>query len=159
MTKKSFKQERRLKLDKESQDCMRKQLEAFREKFGRDPDPEDPVFFGPRSDVPRPMDLADFDAEVVEVMCEAGIRPELIHAYIRTGLIVAQENRKYLSKEDRMAWDRAILEYFERIETPGKHQRKQDEFGSNSEPIRYRRATGPHTHRRRSAIDPEGDLS
>jgi hypothetical protein len=159
MSKKSFKRARTLKPDKASQDCIRQQLEAFREKFGRDPGPEDPVFFDPCSDVPRPMDLADFDAEVVEVMCEAGIRPGLIHAYIRTGLMVTRENRKYLSQEDRMAWDRAILEYFERIETKGKNQRKQDEFVSRREPIQYRRATGPHTHRRRSAIDSEGDLS
>src|SRR5688500_18727784 len=115
MTKKSSKRARTLKLDKGSQHSIRQQLEASREKFGRDPGPEDPVFFDPRSDMPRPMDLADFQAEVVDVMCKADIRPELIHAYIRTGLIVTRENRKYLSQEDRMAWDRAILEYFEHI--------------------------------------------
>jgi hypothetical protein len=127
---------------------MRQQLEAFRKKFGRDPGPEDPVFLDPHSDVPRPVGLADFQAEVVEVMCKADIRPELIHAYIRTGLIVTRDNRKYLSQEDRRAWDRAILEYLERINTEGKLQRKQDEFASPREPISNHPATGPHAHRR-----------
>jgi hypothetical protein len=31
------------------------QLGLFRKKFGRDPGPEDPVFFDPKCDVPTPI--------------------------------------------------------------------------------------------------------
>jgi hypothetical protein len=36
---------RTVKLDPESMDMMQQQLQAFREKFGREPGPDDPIFF------------------------------------------------------------------------------------------------------------------
>jgi hypothetical protein len=59
------------------------------------------------------MDETTFRTEVLLTMRRAGIRPELIHAYVQTGLILTTENRKYLSSRDRKAWDRAIEDYFE----------------------------------------------
>jgi hypothetical protein len=32
-------------------DMMQQQLQAFREKFGREPGPEDPIFFDPDADI------------------------------------------------------------------------------------------------------------
>jgi hypothetical protein len=34
---------------------LRRQQDQFREKFGRDPGPDDPVFFDPDADEPRPL--------------------------------------------------------------------------------------------------------
>ncbi len=36
---------RRVKLEGETLDIMKRQLERFREKFGREPGPTDPIFF------------------------------------------------------------------------------------------------------------------
>jgi hypothetical protein len=36
---------------------------------------------------------------------------ELIYAYLRTGLIVTEDNQRYLTADDRDAWNRALAEY------------------------------------------------
>jgi len=41
------------------------------------------------------------------------VHPAVIHAYQETGLLVTKDNRKYLSKTDRKAWDDAIDEWYE----------------------------------------------
>jgi hypothetical protein len=92
---------------------MREQRQMFRAKFGRDPGPNDPVFFDSDSDEPRPIELDSIQREVVAIMRKARISPELIYAYSRTGLIVTDENYSLISPEDRDAWKRAIVEYFE----------------------------------------------
>jgi hypothetical protein len=48
---------------------------------------------------------------VLGAMREAGIRPELIYAYERTGLLLNEEGYKKLSPEDRADYDAAIDEY------------------------------------------------
>ena len=50
--------------------------------------------------------------EVVAAMREAGIRPELIYAYERTGFIILDEaGYRKLSSEDRAEYDAAIEEH------------------------------------------------
>jgi hypothetical protein len=43
-------------LDNYLREMMERQAERFRTKFGRDPGPEDPIFFNPDADEPRPFD-------------------------------------------------------------------------------------------------------
>jgi hypothetical protein len=90
---------------------IREQIRLFREKFGRDMAPTDPIFFDPDADEPKPLDTdADVD-RIVKAMADAGIRPELIYAYRKTGLLVSDENYGKLSPEDRDDWHAAIEEY------------------------------------------------
>ena len=103
---------RKIKLTSELQDAMQRQFQAFREKFGRDPGPEDPVFFDADSTTPAPIPLETLNVEIAAVMTKARISPALIYAYRRTGLIVTEENYRLLSPTDRVAWDLAIEEYF-----------------------------------------------
>lgn len=49
---------------------------------------------------------------VLAAMRRAGIRPELVHAYERTGLLLLEEGYKNLSASDKAAYDAAIDEYF-----------------------------------------------
>jgi len=42
-----------------------------------------------------------------------GVHSAVIHAYQETRLLVTNDNRKYLSKTDRKAWDDAIDEWYE----------------------------------------------
>jgi hypothetical protein len=46
---------RDIKVTPETIAIFQVQLELFRKKFGRDPEPEDPVFFDPKCDVPTPI--------------------------------------------------------------------------------------------------------
>jgi hypothetical protein len=57
-----------------------------RREVGREPGPDDPIFFDVDEDKVR-EDTAD-------AMRAAGISPALIYAYEETGLIVTQENRR-----------------------------------------------------------------
>ena len=83
----------------------------FRDKFGRDPGPDDPVFFDDHADAAGAIDLDSLQREIVAVMNRARVSPELIYAYRRTGVIATHENYGLLAPEDRDAWERAIAEY------------------------------------------------
>ncbi len=63
--------------------ALERQRDAFREKFGRDPRPEDPLFFDPHCDHPEPhVSIAD---EVIEALQKAGLPPEQLYAFRQTG--------------------------------------------------------------------------
>jgi hypothetical protein len=88
--------------------------EEFRERFGRDPGPDDPVFFDPTAEEPRSLDEdveALFIAMSEMAMRRAGIDPSLIYASRKTGLIVTERNQHLLSGDDRADWIEAIFEY------------------------------------------------
>ena len=51
------------------------QRKAFIEKFGREPGPDDPVFFDPDKDVPTPIDRAQMDADLEKAIRDADIDP------------------------------------------------------------------------------------
>ena len=109
---------RTIKLDPESMDMIHRQLQAFREKFGREPGPEDPIFFDPDAATPQPFTLEKYLEESTEAMVAAGIRPEIIYAHRKTGgLIVTEENQGKLSAEEIAEWEAAIDEYFEKTES------------------------------------------
>ncbi len=91
------------------------QLESFRKKFGRDPGPSDPLLFDPDSDIPKPVDPEKVRLEMVELMSKAGLDPEFIYAYSKTGLMPSDENKHLLSEEDWVEWEAAITEYREKL--------------------------------------------
>lgn len=66
----------------------------------------------------EPFEMVDLQCEMVALMQKADIRPELIYAYLTTGLVVTEENYRYLTPEDRRAWNRAVAEYSKRS---GRH--------------------------------------
>jgi hypothetical protein len=105
------KRPRYIKLNPELHQAMQRQLQAFRDKFGRDPEPDDPVFFDDDADAPVPINLDSLQRQIVALMSKARVSPELIYAYCRTGVIATDENYRLLSPEDRDAWERAIAEY------------------------------------------------
>lgn len=100
-------------------EAIQEQLEAFRAKFGRDPLPHEPIFFDPEKDVPSPMDPGVAEAEVLEAMKAAGIRPEIIYAYKKTGLLLSEEMRDIYPAEVQEEYQAAIAEYLE-LEKAGK---------------------------------------
>jgi hypothetical protein len=99
-------------------EASREALEAlrqdFRERFGRDPGPNDPVFFDPSAEEPRPFG-DDGEALFIEMsemaMRRAGIDPSVIYASRKTGLIVTELNQHLLSADDWEDWIEAIFEY------------------------------------------------
>lgn len=94
-------------------EALAQQQQRFREKFGRDPGPDDPAFFDEQADEARMVAPGQLEAEMVRAMHAADIDPALIHAYQVTGLIVTEQNRDMLSDEDILEWE-AALDEFER---------------------------------------------
>jgi hypothetical protein len=89
------------------------QLAAFRARFGRDPEPDDPLFFDADApgDEPRPLPVAGFEAAVVEAMVASGVSPAIVYAYQQTGMLVTEENWSLLSAEELAEWDAALARY------------------------------------------------
>jgi hypothetical protein len=113
------KRPRTIPLSQESRAALQSQLGRFREKFGREPGPDDPIFFDPNADTPQPIDEAVINEEMVKAMNAAGIRPSLIYAWNKTGLLVTEENRHLIPEADLEEWQAAIEEYG-RLQTAGK---------------------------------------
>lgn len=108
---------KQIPLDDESRKIIEHQLEAFRKKFGREPGPEDPIFFDPDADIPKPYDLERFRKNWNELMDEAvrndAIPPELAYAAKKTGFIVTETNKDKLTRQQLKEWDDAVQEYLD----------------------------------------------
>jgi integrase len=101
-------------LNAEAQRAIQEQLRKFREKFGRDAGPEDPIFFDPDADTPQPISKAVLDEMTGHILSAAGkasVRPELIYAMRKTGRIVTESNQRLLTDDELQEWQDAIEEY------------------------------------------------
>ena len=56
-------------------DALLEQRKAFIDKFGREPGPNDPVFFDPDKDVPTPIDADRLGADLEKALRDSGIDP------------------------------------------------------------------------------------
>lgn len=96
--------------------ALEDQLSSFRENFGREPGPGDPVFFDSDSDTRQPISSKQIDEisqKVNQVMGEVGIDPALIYATQKTGRIASPSEWAYdaMSPEEKAEWHAAIEEY------------------------------------------------
>jgi hypothetical protein len=86
--------------------------EAFIEKFGREPGPDDPLVFDADYDTPVPLTEEKFRARTLEAMRASGTPPHLVYAFEKTGFMVNEQGYKQMSPADRAEYDAAIKEYF-----------------------------------------------
>jgi hypothetical protein len=86
-------------------------LQQFREKFGREAGPGDPLMFDQSKDVPTPLPPGAVAAETIAAMFRAELPPELIYAYSRSGVIVTENNRDVVDPDDLAAWNAAAEEF------------------------------------------------
>lgn len=93
-------------------DALEEQIELFRKKFGRDPLPEEPIFFDPAESTPVPYPPDRYKAEVTITMIRAGFREEIIYATLRTDrLPPLEEYMEAWSEEELEEWTDAIAEF------------------------------------------------
>jgi len=90
---------------------IQEQFQRFTEKFGRPPGPDDPLFFDPSADEPRPIIDEVVDQHMLEAMHKAGVHPALIYTYQKTGRLVTRENQKHLTKAEFREWNDAFDEW------------------------------------------------
>lgn len=90
------------------------QLEKFREKFGREPGPEDPIFFDLDADDPTPLPAGSLFRELDLLVADAdeiGVPPALIKAFRDLGYLVTEENRHLFSAAEIETWRETVERY------------------------------------------------
>ena len=91
------------------------QRALFRQKFGRDPGPDDPILFDQDADTPQPLKpevLAKMVERLRQAMEEIGTDVGLIHAARVTDRVVPPSEAGFnaMSEDDRRAWLWAVAE-------------------------------------------------
>jgi hypothetical protein len=104
---------RRQKLSRFDVAALDHQRQSFREKFGREPRPDDPFLCNVIVLEPKATPLQQMKDEMVGGMLKAKIRRELIFAYIRTNLIVTKSSRRNLTSKKLKEWDDSIEEFLQ----------------------------------------------
>jgi hypothetical protein len=108
-------------LNEDLREMLERQAERFRTKFGRDPGPEDPIFFDPDADEPRPFDPDTATREITDELrhagMEAGIDPVLIEAWCELGYVVTEDTRHLFSAGDIAAWNEAVRRHAGNLDT------------------------------------------
>ncbi|MEU3534348.1 hypothetical protein AB0E70_22535 [Streptomyces murinus] len=95
-------------------DMVKGQLDAFREKFGREPGPDDPFFFDFDADEPTRITKEYFDSmllEFAERAPELGIDPALFRAWREVGYVISTENRGMATVAEVLAYQRAVARH------------------------------------------------
>ena len=108
-------QSRHVPLSPEALEAIERQLEAFRRKFGRDPNDNDPILFDPDADDPVPLSDEKYERMMIEAMAEVGISQAMIFAFKRTGRIVTEANKHLLTFEELREWNDAVDEYHRKV--------------------------------------------
>jgi hypothetical protein len=100
-----------IRLDRDGAAMLEAQCRRFEEKFGRPPGPDDPLFFDPGADEPRPVSLPGLETATVSMLEAAGISPAWIYAYQHTGGLLPRPDGSFATERDQAEWDDAVGRY------------------------------------------------
>jgi hypothetical protein len=98
-------------MSKDVREALLRQKQRFSEKFGRDPEPDDPVFFDENADEPQPISTDRFEREITDYLIAINVDPALIHAFQVTGRLVTENNLHLLTQEELEEWNAAVEQY------------------------------------------------
>ncbi|WP_145318615.1 SEC-C domain-containing protein [Paenibacillus xylanexedens] len=101
---------------------LEKKSKRFKDTFGREPEPNDPVFFDQfyMHDTPENIDDA-----MLEIMGLANIDEAFKYAYKKTGRIVTEINKSLIPDLEIKEWVEAVDEYYNLQDTEKKSDDKQ----------------------------------
>ena len=102
-------------IDHATAEAITQQKRLFREKFGREPGPEDPIFFDPVSSVPEFQSQEETWRALVQAAGESGMNAALVYAMNKTGRIVTEQNMQFLTGAEIEEWNDAVDEYHQMI--------------------------------------------
>jgi hypothetical protein len=92
-------------LTKEAVELLKHRRMDLEKELGRPLRPDDRLF--------PDLDVEDMKRKGGEIMRATGIRPVLIYAYEKTGLMVTAQNKHLIADIDLEEWDAAVEEYYE----------------------------------------------
>ena len=90
--------------------ALQEQSRRFAEKFGREPGPDDPIFFDFDADIPKAIAEEEIARMMNEALTAAGVDPVIVYAHNKTGLLVSEENLHLMSDEGLREWQQAVEE-------------------------------------------------
>jgi hypothetical protein len=111
---------RTIPIDRETGAAIVQQKQLFQEKFGREPRPEDPLFFDPDASTPQFPGAESQDkawTAILQAASESGIDQATIYAMNKTGRIVTENNIQFLTDAELQEWNDAVDEYHQKIES------------------------------------------
>lgn len=103
--------ERRVPVTERARGALDAQAKRFKEKFGREPGPGDPVFFDEDADTPQPLrrdQIEEMTNAMLSDMQGIGVAPELIFAFRITDLLLTEDNAAHATESDRKEWLNAV---------------------------------------------------
>jgi hypothetical protein len=112
--------ESRIPINRETAEIIAQQKKLFREQFGREPGPDDPLFFDPSVVVPQLLSDESTDEiwkSLLQAAGNSGIDPAIAYAMNKTGRIVTEANLEFLTDSELQEWNDAVNEYRQKIET------------------------------------------
>jgi hypothetical protein len=85
----------------------------FIERFGREPTPEDPIFWDTDDDgdEPVPIDMDRINRELVLAMMLTNTRRQIIYATLKTGRLITTTNEHLVPAAAKAEWEEAVGEY------------------------------------------------
>lgn len=100
-----------IKMDEMVMEALKKQHQRFIDAFGREPGPNDPIFFEQylRSD-------EEHEKMMIDILTQIKADPAIIYAYRKTQRIVTKENKNKLTDLELEEWQDAIDEYYDSID-------------------------------------------
>lgn len=109
---------REIPLSEQAEALLAAQLERFRQVFGRDPLPDDHVFF--EHELERSQ--MSIEEEIGRLMVAGGMDPALVYAWRQTGRMVTEENQSLIPEREVREWAEAVRQYREGIRGPSRIQ-------------------------------------
>lgn len=100
-----------IKINAKANDALAESARAFEAKFGRKPGPNDPLLFDPDEDEPTPLSASKMMRMMTASFLEANTPSHLIFAWIKTGMIMSEEQYKNGPQDARLEWDRTMAEF------------------------------------------------
>ena len=113
------KDENIISIDHETSEIIAQQKKLFGQKFGREPGPEDPLFFDPGVATPQFLSVESQEEVWKSLLQAAGdseIDPAIVYAMNKTGRIVTETNLEFLTDSELQEWNDAVNEFRQKIE-------------------------------------------
>jgi hypothetical protein len=77
-----------VKITPEIEKILRQQRKRFIKKFGREPGPNDPIFFDSQASAPMSITEEQLRDATLKAMLSAGTPPQFVYVYQKRGLLV-----------------------------------------------------------------------
>jgi hypothetical protein len=103
------------------QDMLREQKVMFVEKFGRPPEADDPLFFDPDSDTPRPVWISEesYVSQLLELVGFIGqLTPAREYAIRRCGFVASTHSWRFLPEDKKRDWKASLFEHYADVGEP-----------------------------------------